>query len=87
MEAENSDILEIDNDHDSVYALKLGRTKVFLHDKNVRQEYPIILPSATVNIHEVVYISLSVLPNRNWGLILGHTHEIVVELYDRYTLG
>lgn len=62
----------------------MGRTKVFLHDKNVREEYSVILPSATVNVHDVVKISLSVLPNRNWGLILGHTHEIIVELYDRY---
>ncbi|XP_050451905.1 nuclear pore membrane glycoprotein 210 [Cataglyphis hispanica] len=82
LEAESSDILEIDNDRDFAYGLKTGRTKVFLHDKNVREEYPVILPSATVNIHEVAYISLSVLPNRNWGLVLGHTHEIIVELYD-----
>lgn len=82
LEAENSGILEIDNDHDFAYGRKLGRTKVFLHDKNVRDEYPVILPSAMVNVHEVAYISLSVLPNRNWGLVLGHAHEIVVELYD-----
>ncbi|XP_012215502.1 nuclear pore membrane glycoprotein 210 [Linepithema humile] len=82
LEAENSDILEIDNDHDFAYGRKTGRTKVFLHDKNVREEYPVILPSAIVNIHEVAYISLSVLPNRNWGLILDHSHEIIVELYD-----
>ncbi|CAK9831046.1 Nuclear pore membrane glycoprotein 210 [Anthophora retusa] len=82
LEAENPDILEIDNDHDFAYAKSLGRTKVFLHDKNVRDEYPVILPSATVNVNDVAYITLAVLPNRNWGLILGHTHEIVVELYD-----
>ncbi|CAL7946385.1 unnamed protein product [Xylocopa violacea] len=82
LEAENPDILEIDNDRDCAYAKSLGRTKVFLHDKNVREEYPVILPSATVNVNDVAYISLAVLPNRNWGLILGRTHEIVVELYD-----
>ncbi|XP_078048616.1 nucleoporin 210 isoform X1 [Augochlora pura] len=82
LEAENPDILEIDNDHDCAYARSLGRTKVFLHDKNVREEYPVILPSATVTVNYVAYITFAVLPNRNWGLILGHTHEIVVELYD-----
>ncbi|XP_017888230.1 nuclear pore membrane glycoprotein 210 [Ceratina calcarata] len=82
LEAESPDVLEIDNDHDFAYAKSLGRTKVFLHDKNVRDEYPVILPSATVNVNDVSYITLVVLPNRNWGLILGHTHEIVVELYD-----
>ncbi|XP_029168707.1 nuclear pore membrane glycoprotein 210 [Nylanderia fulva] len=81
LEAENSNILEIDNDRDIAYGRKTGRTKVFLHDKNVRDEYPVILPSAIVNVHEVAYISLSVLPSRNWG-VLGYTHEIIVELYD-----
>ncbi|XP_003400496.3 nuclear pore membrane glycoprotein 210 [Bombus terrestris] len=82
LEAENPNILEIDNDRDFAYAKSLGRTKIFLHDKNVRDEYPVILPSATVNVNDVAYIMLAVLPNRNWGLVLGHTHEIVVELYD-----
>ncbi|XP_076279834.1 nucleoporin 210 [Lasioglossum baleicum] len=82
LEAENPDILEIDNDHDFAYARTLGRTRVILHDKNVRDEYPVILPSAMVTVNYVSYITLAVLPNRNWGLILGHTHEIVVELYD-----
>lgn len=82
LEAENPNILEIDNDRDFAYAKSLGRTKVFLHDKNVRDEYPVILPSATVNVNDVAYIMLAVLPNRNWGLVLGHTHEIIVELYD-----
>ncbi|XP_015435256.1 PREDICTED: nuclear pore membrane glycoprotein 210 [Dufourea novaeangliae] len=82
LEAESPSILEIDNDHDCAYARSLGRTKVFLHDKNVRDEYPVILPSAVVNVNDVAYITLAVLPNRNWGLILGHVHEIIVELYD-----
>ncbi|KAL2717574.1 nuclear pore membrane glycoprotein 210 [Vespula squamosa] len=82
LEAENPDMLEINNDISTAYALSLGRTKVFLHDKNVRDEYPVILPSAVVNVNSVTYISLAVLPNRNWGLILGQMHEIIVELYD-----
>ncbi|OAD53088.1 hypothetical protein WN48_10834 [Eufriesea mexicana] len=82
LEAENPNILQIDDDRDFAYAKSLGRTKVFLHDKNVRDEYPVILPSATVNVNDVAYVAIAVLPNRNWGLILGHTHEIVVELYD-----
>ncbi|KAG7201135.1 hypothetical protein KM043_003926 [Ampulex compressa] len=82
LEANNSDILAIDSDQGYAYALYPGHTKVYLHDKNVRDEYPVILPSATVNVNEVAYISLAVLPNKNWGLVLGHTHEIIVELYD-----
>ncbi|XP_066600784.1 nuclear pore membrane glycoprotein 210 [Prorops nasuta] len=82
LEAENPNLLQIDNDHAFAYALAAGRTKVFLHDKNVREEYAVILPSATVHINNVASISLNVLPNRNFALILEHTHEIMVELFD-----
>lgn len=83
LEAENPDILEINNDRGTAYALGRGKTKVFLHDRNVDEDYGVVLPSATVNVNEPAYITLTVLPHRNWGLILGNTHEIVVEIYDR----
>ncbi|XP_046623224.1 nuclear pore membrane glycoprotein 210 [Neodiprion virginianus] len=82
LEAENPDILKINNDCGSAYAIGRGKTKVLLYDRNVDEEYGIVLPSATVNINEPAYITLTVLPHRNWGLILGHTHEIVAEIYD-----
>lgn len=83
LEAENSDILEMNNDRGRAYARGHGRTKVVLHDRNVDEEYGVVLPSATVNINEPAYITITVLPFRNWGLILGNTHEIVVEIYDK----
>ncbi|XP_015601046.1 nuclear pore membrane glycoprotein 210 [Cephus cinctus] len=82
LEAENTAILEIDNEHSSIYALSYGKTKIFLHDKYVHEEYGVVLPSATVNVNDVAYIALTVLPDRNWALILGKVHEIVIELYD-----
>lgn len=83
MEAENSDILEIDSVKASAYALALGKTKVFLHDKNVNEDYGVILPTASVNVAEVSYINIAVLPHRSKSLILGYTHEIIVEMFDR----
>uniref|UniRef100_A0A0C9RIR8 Pom210 protein n=1 Tax=Fopius arisanus TaxID=64838 RepID=A0A0C9RIR8_9HYME len=80
--AETPEIVQIDNEHGNAYALQEGRSKVLLHDKNVNEEYEIVLPTATVNVNAVEYITITVLPNRNRGLILAHTHEIVVELFD-----
>lgn len=82
LEAENAMILEINNERHSAYALGKGKTKVLLHDKNVHEEYGVVLPTATININEVSYITITVLPNRNSGLILGESHELVVELFD-----
>ncbi|XP_012259706.2 nuclear pore membrane glycoprotein 210 [Athalia rosae] len=82
LEAENPEILEINNEHSRAYALSRGKTKVLLHDRNVDEEYSVVLPSVTVNVNAPAYISVTALPDRNWGLILGNTHEIVVEIYD-----
>ncbi|KAK0090394.1 hypothetical protein PV325_000676 [Microctonus aethiopoides] len=80
--AENPEILDIDNASGKAYALAYGKTKVLLHDKNVDEEYGIVLPTANVHINNVEYITITVLPNKNRGLILGETHEIIVELFD-----
>lgn len=82
LDAEFPEILEIDNTNGKAYALASGRTKVLLHDNNVNEEYGIVLPTATVHVNSVEYITIMVLPNRNRGLILGETHEIIVELFD-----
>ncbi|XP_044576324.1 nuclear pore membrane glycoprotein 210 [Cotesia glomerata] len=82
LEAEHPDTLDIYNDNGKAYALSSGKTKVSLHDKNVNEDYGIVLPTATVNVNSVDYITITVLPNRNRGLILGETHEIIVELFD-----
>ena len=83
MEAENPHILEINKARTSAYALMGGKTKVLLYDKNVHEEYGVILPTATVNVNEVSYIKVAALPHRTRSLILGYTHEIIVELFDR----
>ncbi|XP_001601346.4 nuclear pore membrane glycoprotein 210 [Nasonia vitripennis] len=82
LEAENTQILEINNARASAYALKIGKTKVLLYDKNVHEEYGVILPTATVNVNDVAYITIAALPHRSKSLILGFTHEIIVEMFD-----
>ena len=83
LEAENPQILEINNARASAYALTLGKTKVRLFDKNVHEEYGVILPTATVNVNEVSYIAIAALPHRTRSLIMGYTHDLVVEMFDR----
>lgn len=75
--------MEINNARASAYALKIGKTKVLLYDKNVHEEYGVILPTATVNVNDVAYITIAALPHRSKSLILGFTHEIIVEMFDR----
>ncbi|XP_012277520.1 nuclear pore membrane glycoprotein 210 [Orussus abietinus] len=82
LEAEIPEMLEISDNDGSTYALAKGKTKVFLNDRNVYEEYGVILPSATVHVNDVAYIRIAVLPNRNWALIVGQPHEIIVELFD-----
>lgn len=83
LEAENPQIMEINNLKASAYALMEGKTKVLLHDKNVHEEYGVVLPTATVSVSQVAYIKIVVLPHRSNSLILGFTHEIIVEMFDR----
>lgn len=83
LEAENPQILEINNARAGAYALMGGKTKVLLHDKNVHEEYGVILPTAGVNVKEVSYITIAALPHRSRSLILGFTHDIIVEMFDR----
>lgn len=83
LEAESPQILEINNARAGAYALMGGKTKVILHDKNVHEEYGMVLPTASVNVKDVSYITIAALPHRSRSLIMGYTHELIVELFDR----
>ncbi|XP_058809329.1 nuclear pore membrane glycoprotein 210 isoform X2 [Phymastichus coffea] len=82
LEAENPQILEINNARAGAYALINGKTKVLLHDKNVHEEYGTILPSGSVTVKDVSYITIAALPHRGRSLIMGYTHELIVEMFD-----
>lgn len=61
--------------------LNIGRTLVYLHDNNVKEETGLKLPSATVHVQYPGRITLSLLPHRNWAVQLGDQHDIVVEVF------
>lgn len=65
-----------------VTALKEGRTKVILHDRNVDEsEVGLKLPSATINVVIPAYMVLNVLPHKNWAILVSDYHDIVAEVY------
>ncbi|XP_069681338.1 nuclear pore membrane glycoprotein 210 isoform X2 [Periplaneta americana] len=66
-----------------VSGLKIGKTKVLLHDRNVdEKEAGIRVPAATLTVNDPCYLTLALLPHRNWILMIEEHYEIVVEAYD-----
>ncbi|CAB0038110.1 unnamed protein product [Trichogramma brassicae] len=43
-------------------------------------------PPPTVNVNEVAYITIAALPHRTRSLIMGHTHDLIVEMFDRFRI-
>lgn len=83
LKTQHTDILDIDNSNNGkAYAITNGIAKVLLGDKNVNDEYGVVLPSANVHVANVKYIAITLLPNKNKYMILGQKQEIAVELYD-----
>lgn len=68
-----------------VTALKKGKTRVLLHDRNVdEKDAGIHIPSATITVNDPCYLTLAILPHHNWNLMVDEHYEITVEVYDRY---
>lgn len=63
--------------------LQAGKTRVVLHDRNVDSENnaDLKLPSTTISVVYPDSISLTILPNRNWAVLVGEKHEISVEIF------
>jgi hypothetical protein len=84
LELQDSAVATIDERTTVVTALTEGRARVLLHDRNVdEEEAGIRLPSATLTVCDPHYLTLVILPHRNWVLMIEEHYEIVVEIYDR----
>lgn len=67
-----------------VRGLDFGRTKIILRDRNVdTSEGDVHLPSSSLTVTEPAYLTLSLLPNHNWAVLVNQLCTIVVELFDR----
>nr|CAD7195813.1 unnamed protein product [Timema douglasi] len=64
-------------------AIKQGRTKLQLHDRYVDDNSGIKMPSAHFTVALSEALTLSILPHRNWALLVGEHYEIIVELFDK----
>lgn len=61
-----------------------GRTKVVLHDRNIDEtDVTVKSPSAVLNVVSPSYMVLTVLPYRNWVILVGNYHDIVAEVFSR----
>lgn len=85
LEAENPDIASSFKKSGNVTALTEGHTRIILRDRNVGDNDTILkLPAANLHVVQPEYIVLSVLPHKNWAILLGDHHDIVAEVYSRY---
>lgn len=82
---EDDSIASIDKGTGKVTGLTEGKTKVILQDTySDENDGSLKLPSATINVVVPAYMTLNILPHRNWIILLSEKHQIVVELYTRY---
>jgi nuclear pore complex protein Nup210 len=85
LELQDAGIAVIDESTTVATALKEGKTRVWLHDRNVdEKDAGIRIPSATLTVSDPCYLTLAILPHHNWILMTGEHYEITVEVYDRY---
>lgn len=75
---------------------RLGRTQVFLRDRNLPQDIDNIHdkpkgPSALLTVAEPLKLGISLLPHNNWVTVQGEKHEVALDLYagdgQKITLG
>ena len=85
LELQDTSVAVIDESTAVVMALKKGKTRVLLHDRNVdEREAGIRLPSATLTVSDPCYLALAILPHHNWIVMVKGLYEIIVEMYDRW---
>lgn len=85
LELQDTSVAVIDESTAVVMALKKGKTRVLLHDRNVdEREAGIRLPSATLTVSDPCYLALAIQPHHNWIVMVKGHYEIIVEVYDRW---
>ncbi|KAK9877491.1 hypothetical protein WA026_018602 [Henosepilachna vigintioctopunctata] len=86
-------IAKVSKTHGIVYAMDVGTTEVFLIDKNLPSNDDSFLkpPSAIVHVVVPYHMIIAVMPFRNWAVIIGERHDIIVEVFtkteNKITLG
>ncbi|RZC37684.1 nuclear pore membrane glycoprotein 210, partial [Asbolus verrucosus] len=82
LECEDKAIISNDRTSGEVTALQIGRSRVLLRNNNANEDDPALkLPMAVINVVQPAYIVLSILPFKNWAVLVGDQHEIVAEVF------
>lgn len=64
--------------------MKEGSTRLLLHDRNLDASDPGLKMSfATMTVVLPMYMTLSLLPQNNWEILLSEHHTIYVEVFSR----
>lgn len=84
LQAEDETILSTTRNSGQVTAKTEGTTKILLHDRNVVESDPALkLPSAIVHVVLPHYLTINLLPHKNWAILAGDFHQIAVEVYSQ----
>ncbi|KAL1512846.1 hypothetical protein ABEB36_002363 [Hypothenemus hampei] len=83
IESEESTIATSYKNSGSITALKEGKTRIVLRDRNIDKNDPLLkLPAATFHVVQPEYIALNIHPHKNWAVLVGQHHDLVAEVYD-----
>jgi nuclear pore complex protein Nup210 len=84
IESEDKSIITNERTSNEVSALALGKSHVILRSSNTLEDDPALkLPMAVINVVQPSYIMLSIMPHKNWAILVGDQHEILAEVYSR----
>ncbi|KAK4884343.1 hypothetical protein RN001_000614 [Aquatica leii] len=81
LDVQYKDIASVDTASGIVTGLAEGKTKIILYDKNVEDNENGKFPSCTINVVIPAYMTLNILPYRNWAVLMSEHHDIVAEVY------
>ncbi|KAB0791745.1 hypothetical protein PPYR_03545 [Photinus pyralis] len=82
LQLENKSVATIDSSL-IVTGLQVGDTKITVYDPNIPENENGKLPSCTVHVVEPAHMMLTILPYKNWAILLTEHHDIVAEVYTK----
>lgn len=84
LESDDQHTVKADKSSPTVSAVGLGKCHVLLRSTSRMDDDPALkLPGAVITVIQPSYIVLSILPHKNWAILVGDQHEIVAEVYSR----
>ncbi|RXG59998.1 Nuclear pore membrane glycoprotein, partial [Armadillidium vulgare] len=73
----------LEDDGISATGLAIGTTDVILRDQNVKASQTLKQPTATLNVVDPSYLTITIVPHNNPALIVDHPYVFLVNIYDK----